>query len=322
MQHSLLSIDTKNDYIYVLRIDAQRQDDRVRNEMWESKDKGFSWEKNSNAGILQRIASSDGTIYLLSNAFEDAGVIKIAPDGKSNKLKMDAVPRYIAASFSDSQQLYAVYRYEYPNANDGVLKSEDGGFSWTQIDFGKCLQTTEENNLYIINTIEINPLSPDIVYAVAEMKSTSFFNGKSIFKVIKTADGGKTWLDISRKKEENGMTKLLNSSVESLLIDPVNPEIVYVTSANGVCRSDDGGKTWKSKLPKDTLNKKDIVFRNISVNPSNPKTVYLATNKYIYKSIDRGNTWQNIARGAVNKILVSSGLVLIDTDNGVYTLLE
>jgi hypothetical protein len=66
-------------------------------------------------------------------------------------------------------------------------------------------------------------------------------------------------------KERHHIANLLLSSPTSVVIDPSNSNIVYITtSRGGVYRTDDGGKTWKSKSPINYLKTLINTFDNYS----------------------------------------------------------
>jgi photosystem II stability/assembly factor-like uncharacterized protein len=97
-------------------------------------------------------------------------------------------------------------------AADGVLKSEDGGRSWTSL-----LSIQAE-------AIALNPLHPETIY------------GGSPGGVDKTGDGGIGWQRINE-----GLTGIVPSYMD---VNPRNPAIVYGVFA-GVYGSQTGGKVWQ-----------------------------------------------------------------------------
>ena len=264
----LMWVDTQTDSIYVGDNSGGFNEPMG---YWLSSDKGISWKWNSGpkeqfgwSGVNQIVTTLDLTTYWLVNSGEKRGVYKITSEGNITQIKIDNVPKYLSISPSNSQILYVVY------AGGVILKSEDGGFSWSQIDWQRWLQMEQGH----INLLSVDPRSPDILYGV--VKHTQHFS------FIKTTDGGKTWTDVSRglydsiasawssskwlnPKERLHMANLLLSSPTSVVIDPSNSNIVYITtSAGGVYRSDDGGKTWKSKSPINYLKTLINTFDNYS----------------------------------------------------------
>ena len=91
--------------------------------------------------------------------------------------------------------------------------------------------------------IAIHPTNPNIVYAgtgeANNRQSSSFGDG-----IYKTIDGGKTWTNIGLEETQ---------TISRVVIDPQNPEIVYVAAnghlfgpnpERGIYKTINGGQTW------------------------------------------------------------------------------
>ena len=145
---------------------------------------------------------------------------------------------------------------------------------------------------------------PNIVYVGTgepnNRQTASFGDG-----IYKTTDGGKTFTNIGLKETQ---------TIARIVIDPKNPETVYVASPGhlfgpnperGVYKTTDGGKTWN--LVKFIDN--DTGFTDIVLDPANSNIVYAASYQRrrsgccfngggpgsgIWKSMDAGKTWTKI----------------------------
>jgi len=196
----------------------------------------------------------------------------------------------IAVSESDPNVIYVGY------AVGGVFKSENNGVS-----FQPVFQTY---NTASIGDIAIHPRDPNIVYVgtgEANNRQTASF-GDGIYK---TTDGGKTFTNIGLKDTQ---------TIARIVIDPKNPETVYVASPGhlfgpnperGVFKTTDGGKSWnKIKFIDD-----DTGFTDIVLDPANSSIVYAASYQRrrsgccfngggpgsgIWKSTDAGKTWTKL----------------------------
>src|SRR3954469_2191477 len=163
----------------------------------------------------------------------------------------------IAVSESDPNIIYVGY------AVGGVFKSENNGVSF--------MPAFETFNTASIGDIAIHPRDPNIVYVgtgEANNRQTSSF-GDGIYK---TTDGGRTFTNIGLKETQ---------TIARIVIDPKNPEIVYVASPGhlfgpsperGVYKTSDGGKTWNKVKFID----EDTGFTDIAIDPANTNIIYAA----------------------------------------------
>lgn len=122
----------------------------------------------------------------------------------------------------------------------GIFKSTDHGMTW------KNMGLPESHH---IGRIIIHPENPEIVWVgvIGHLYSPNRERG-----VYKTMDGGKSWKQVFSINE--------NTGIIDLVIDPVNPDILYAAAwererrawnfveggnGSGIYKSTDGGKTWQ-----------------------------------------------------------------------------
>ena len=164
----------------------------------------------------------------------------------------------IAVSESDPNIIYLGY------AVGGVFKSENNGVSFEPV--------FETYSTASIGDIAIHPRDPNIVYVGTgepnNRQTSSFGDG-----IYKTTDGGKTFTNIGLKETQ---------TIARIVIDPKNPETVYVASPGhlfgpnqerGVYKTTDGGKTWNLIKFIDH----DTGFTDIVLDPVNPNIIYAAS---------------------------------------------
>lgn len=104
-------------------------------------------------------------------------------------------------------------------------------------------------------------------------------------RILKTTDCGTVWQVVLNETRPNiGLT--------NVVVDPVRPKLVYVsTSAGDVFRTFDGGVTWSAvhRFPGHSI-------KRFILDPRNPRLMYYATNDgYIFKSVDQGSTWKDVS---------------------------
>ena len=164
----------------------------------------------------------------------------------------------------------------YAGGNDVILKSEDGGETWSKI---RTFSATDPDH---VNQIVVDPLTPTTIYAAV------FNQG-----LIKSTDNGETWQNIN--------TGLIDFKFRALVIDPADPNILYAGTANGVFKTNDGGTTWQQR---DTNLPKEEIY-SLAIDPLNPATLYagLGTGSGLYKSTNGGASWS----AKNNGILVQAG---------------
>ncbi|MFK7775404.1 MAG: T9SS type A sorting domain-containing protein [Saprospiraceae bacterium] len=156
----------------------------------------------------------------------------------------------IAISHFDPDVIFVATSPDLFQGSSGakVFKSEDGGQSFTQA-------TGLPNR--VCKDIEFDPSNDNIVYAV--------FSGFLSNHVYKSTDGGGAWFAID--------ADLPDVPTNTILIDPLVPDDVYVGNDLGVYYSGDGGNSWEifcEELPEATL------VMDLDYSPSNRK-VRMAT---------------------------------------------
>src|SRR5215467_15460146 len=164
----------------------------------------------------------------------------------------------IEVAASDPSIIYVGY------ATGGVFKSDNNGTTFTPV--------FETYSSASIGDIAIHPTNPNIVYVgtgEANNRQTSSF-GDGIYK---TTDGGKTFTNIGLKDSQ---------SIGRIVIDPKNPETVYVAALGhlfgpnedrGVYKTTDGGRNWNKVKYVD----KDTGFTDIVMDPTNSNILYAAS---------------------------------------------
>jgi len=149
----------------------------------------------------------------------------------------------------------------------GVLKSSDGGRTWTPMG----LERTRH-----IGRIAIHPSNPDVVYVAALGYHFSANPERGLYK---TEDGGRTWDRVLDLGEKIGFVEVV--------IRPDRPEVVFAASydksrvpwnfddfgpGTAIYRSTDGGRNWRKLaggLPSGNLGR-----IGLAVYPKNPDIMY------------------------------------------------
>jgi len=188
----------------------------------------------------------------------------------------------------------------------GVWKTTDAGNTWKPIFDGEPIAS--------IGAVAVAPSDPKVIYAgsgEADMRSDiSYGDG-----MYKSTDGGKTWTHIGLDDTRH---------IGAILIDPANPDVVYVAALGhaygpnqerGVFKSTNGGQTWQKVLYKD----ENTGAIALAFEPGNANVIYAALwqtrrppwNIYppangpgsgLYKSTDGGATWTQLTQGLPRQV--------------------
>ncbi len=183
-------------------------------------------------------------------------------------------------------------------ASGGVWKTTNAGASWTPV--------FDEQPTLNIGSIAIQQSNPSIIWAgTGEGNPRNSINlGEGIYKSM---DGGKSWKRMGLEKTRN---------LHRIIIDPVNPETVYVAAIGnpyaehperGVFKTTDGGITWNRILyTNDTSGCADLVM-----DPSNPNKLIANMWQHrrtpwsfksggpgsgMYLTLDGGRNWKKLGK--------------------------
>lgn len=130
--------------------------------------------------------------------------------------------------------------------------------------------------LTFIHGIEINPVTPEIMYA------GSYGSG-----VFKTINSGVSWYPIN-----SGLSNLNINSIEMV---QSFPNILYVTtSGSGIFKSTDSGTTWNAINTGIT----DLNVIRLVVDPTTSSMLYAGTHSNgVFKTVNSGTSWSAINSG-------------------------
>jgi len=171
----------------------------------------------------------------------------------------------------------------------------EGDYSWERIETGFPVLG--------VGSIAIDPRDPRIIYiGTGEVYGYQGQDGDLFGSVwmrirgnyglgiLKSYDSGKSW------QQSLDWTKQQQRGVLSLVIDPIQPDIVFAGTTEGIYRSRNAGETWSRVHSV-------VMAVDIEIDPQNPRIVYaacgnLATEGHgIYRSKNHGDTWTKLSTG-------------------------
>ncbi|MBX7131535.1 MAG: hypothetical protein K1X67_02540 [Fimbriimonadaceae bacterium] len=201
-------------------------------------------------------------------------------------------------------QEIAVYEKEprifyVATASGGLWKTQNGGLTMTPV--------FEREGSISLGGVAVYQQDPNIVW-VGTGENTSRNSVAWGDGVYKSVDGGKTWTNMGLAETRH---------IADIVIDPKNPDIVYVAALGnlwgyneerGVFKTTDGGKTWARVLYID----EKTGIGDMHMDPKNPKVLFAAAweklrkpydwisggpGSALYKTTDSGKTWRKITKG-------------------------
>ena len=179
-------------------------------------------------------------------------------------------------------------------ASGGLWKSESGGVKWEPI--------FENEATASIGAVAIQQSNPSVIWAgTGEGNPRNSLNGG--YGIYRSLDGGHSWDLMGLEKTRH---------IHRILIDPTNPNIVYVGAIGspwgahkerGVFKTVDGGKTWSKVL----FSNNNTGVGDMVMDPTNPNKLIVALWEHkrepwffnsggegsgIFITHDAGKTWE------------------------------
>ncbi|MGH9410167.1 MAG: WD40/YVTN/BNR-like repeat-containing protein, partial [Vicinamibacterales bacterium] len=207
--------------------------------------------------------------------------------------------------------------YVGPGAGN-VWKTTNNGLTWTPI--------FDHESAFAVGDIAVAPSNDQIVWVGTGEVQPRFagyaFAGTGVFK---STDAGRTWKNMGLADSQH---------IGKILIDPSNPDVVYVgamghqwtpNAERGVFKTTDGGQHWSKVLFLDNL----TGAIDLAMDPSNHDVLYASMwqietgpKSGLYRSTDGGATWTRLTNGLPAQIGRSNLAVAPSHPQTVYTFLD
>ncbi|MFW9848017.1 MAG: hypothetical protein ACFFF4_02690 [Candidatus Thorarchaeota archaeon] len=287
-------------------------------EIYKTIDAGLNWNKlNDNFTMCTVMAQHQLVVDPTNPGIAYAGTWlggtwKTVDAGTSWSL-LETAPKSATAVKFDAHNSSILYLAD--RSTPSLWKSIDAGASWFDIANFKA------NGSFLINNVYADG---DIIYCATFGPPVT---GGDLYRSI---DGGETWSKI---------TGILPRSVLDIAVDPISPEIVYVTThVKQAFKSINSGDTWT-----ELVNYPDIGGFDIEIDSSNTSILYscglgntsipdwVDPSSYsfndapgVYKSEDSGLNWYNILNTTDKTRAIrihpanSSILFAVAHDDGVF----
>ena len=205
------------------------------------------------------LGTSAGNLYLSTD--KGASWSRFARPGNSAEMVLD----HIVIDPIDPRNIFvAAWNAQLPSSDGELYRSKDGGKSWEIVPdlHGKSLRA-----------LSIAASDPKILVVGA------------LDGIYRSRNGGHDWERIS--PENHAEIK----NVESVAIDPVNPDVIYAGTWHLPWKTEDGGKTWHN-IKKGVIDDSDVF--SIVIDPSQPANLFISACSGIYRSESAGEMFRKI----------------------------
>ena len=228
-----------------------------REGLFKSMDDGATWTReNLPAQGIYAIVNQAGTAPAVF-AGGDLGVYRSRDQGASWTVVSPyggAGAKALAVVDGDPSTIYAA-----PAWSGGVFKSVDGGDTWT--DTG------------LREPVQVLAASGSTVYALTGVQ---FGPGT----VLRSSNGG-PWQAAGGSGRDVPIGMLT-----SLVVDPVDPQVAYVSTEHGLFKTTTGGAAWTSVFDF------SMFIQTLAIAPSDPSTLFLGSSQSSFLHHD-GQTWSD-----------------------------
>ena len=241
--------------------------------VFRSADSAATWAASSNGLNSQDVRSlaidpsAPGTLY----AGTAAGISKSTDSAATWNSRLSANVRSLAIDPVTPATIYAGAEGLFTNS--GVLKSGDGGTSWTPMNSG-------------LGSVPVRSV------AVRQNQPATVFIGTAGSGVFGSTDGGGTWQQLPGSP----------STANTILLDPAGSSI-YVGAPTGFFRSPDAGRNWRQE----NANFATFTVNGLVIDPASPVILYAGVGRPgssgggIYKSVNGGAGWVPSGNGLPDK---------------------
>ena len=249
-----------------------------------------------------------------SSEFKDLKWRTVGPEYQGGRIQSIA---------SHPKQPYTIYA----GVGSGNLwKTINNGITWDPV--------FDNESSFAIGCVTIAPSDPELIWVGTGevLMARSSYSGTGVFKSV---NGGKDW---------QHMGLVGTNHIGKIVIDPKNPDIVYVAAIGrnfgqneerGLYKTTDGGKSWRKVLyVSDRAGVVDVVM-----SPDNNKTLFAVSwerdrkpwnnliygpGSGVYKSTNAGASWIRLTNGLpVGDSIGRTGLAIAPSNPSImYALLD
>lgn len=192
--------------------------------------------------------------------------------------------------------------------NGDLWAATPSGGAWVSTDNGNNWHTITDNEDIIssigTSSIAFDPNNSNIIYL-----ASGDGDGSDTYSlgVLKTTDGGDSW-------NTTGLDWNVTQyrTINKIIIDPSNSNILYTAGSNGVYKTTDAGANWTQILTG--------VYKDIEFKPNSSSTIYVS-GAYIKRTTNGGTTWSDLTNGLPTSGIKRTAIAVTkDSASVIYAL--
>ncbi|HEX7840546.1 MAG TPA: hypothetical protein VF469_23870, partial [Kofleriaceae bacterium] len=168
---------------------------------------------------------------------------------------------------------------EFRGTGGGLFKSTDGGTTWHPLKNGLPANAVQFD-------LAIAPSQPSRLYVELTTTDPPEYGTSKGAGMFRSDDAGATWTRTTT--DARPMMKIGGGDLMVPVVDPRNPDVVYVASIVAM-KSSDAGKTWT--WLRGAPGGDD--YQNLWINPNNPDVFVLVSDQGANVTVNGGKTWSS-----------------------------
>lgn len=262
------------------------------------------WEVTT---MLPMAGPSGLRIVAGTTSYVYGATIRTSDDRGRSWTELPASPRYEAGDEASVKRIWQIAKGHGQNggrlyagvADAGLFRSDDDGVTWNEVE-GLNKHPTRAGWFpgaggLCLHTILQHPTDPKRMWV-----------GISAVGVFRTDDDGATW-----QVKTNGLPEVatgqewpeIGRCVHRIVLDPADPDVLYLQFHGGVFRSLDGADSWhaiESGLPANFGFPIAVTMHgDLFVVPldSDVRRYMVDGRLRVYRSRDKGDSWQDVSAG-------------------------
>ncbi len=241
--------------------------------LFKSPDAGRTWLHLS-AEQVNWMAFDPVDPKVLYLATEYAGILKSLDSGQTFAAHNRGFANHSLTQITSSgDHLYASSIYE--GRHGGVFRSIDGGLDWTLCSNEEALAGRN------LSSLVAAPSHKDLLFAASQDE------------VLKSADGGKTWLrlpvqpKVTPGKPAQHFGRIRIQSLQVVQLDKLL--LLFAGTQSGLFRSADAGRSWE-RIPVNGIT--DLPVLAVYAPPHGASRLAVRTPSFLFVSDDAGKSWR------------------------------